>query len=85
MALAGDMGAAMTSDDAMPDCLSCIPVDTAKAVCAPPCVGLAAILPAGALAVAGPAVADGLLVSAEPLNGAAAGPEPYPPKTAILA
>lgn len=85
MGPSGDMSAAMASDEAMPDCPSCIPGDAANTVCAPPCVGLAAILPAGAAAVADPAVIDGLPVPAEPLNGAAAGPEPYPPKTAILA
>lgn len=82
---AGDMSTAMASDEAMPDCPSCIPGDAANTVCAPPCVGLAAILPAGAAAVADPAVADRLPVPAEPLNGATARPEPHPPKTAILA
>jgi hypothetical protein len=79
------MMAAAAPDTAMPECPVCVPVDAAKAACAPACAGLAAILAVSAFMAASRTGRAGLPSPARRLDGEAAGPEPHPPKSAILA
>ncbi|MEP0316545.1 hypothetical protein [Hyphomonas sp.] len=75
--------AAMNGSEAMPACPSCLPDDSADAMCLQTCLGVSAIVqdPGVTLRhVAGQRV----IAFASRLSGAQAMPEPRPPKTVFL-
>lgn len=74
-----------TSGEPKSDCASCAPSDVAMTICAPVCVGFAAILPAAVVVTTrDPRQPRNALRAAKRLTDFSSGPEPYPPKALIL-